>query len=134
MALRFKLQLVVKVNLITILTPLFPYSCTLVLHLITYVQHCNVIFYIIILKIGSSYDIFNRYVSEKTGLAETAEDIEDITDDEISLIRRLDSPFITEAHRVIKENKGVVATSVLAIVVGVLVIISLVVWIIVKIW
>lgn len=55
-------------------------------------------------------------------------------DDEVSLIRRLDSPFITEAYKAIRENKEVVATSVLGIGVGVLVIISLVVWICIKLW
>lgn len=62
------------------------------------------------------------------------DDIEDITEEERSFIRRLNSPFITEAHRVIKENKEVVATSLLAIVVSVIVIVSLVVWIIIKLW
>ena len=62
------------------------------------------------------------------------EDVEDITEEERSFIRHLNSSFITEAHRVIKENKEVVATSLLAIVVGVIVIVSLVVWIIIKLW
>ena len=62
------------------------------------------------------------------------EDFGDLTDDEKSLLRRLDTSFITEAHKTIKENKEVVTISILAIVVGVSVIVSLVVWICVKIW
>ena len=83
---------------------------------------------------GSTYAVFNRHVIEKEKLVGVEEDFGDLTDDEKSLLRRLDTSFITEAHKTIKENKEVVAISLLAIVIGVSVIVSLVVWICIKIW
>ena len=65
---------------------------------------------------------------------EEEEEIIDLTDDEISLLRHLKSPFITEAHKTIKENAEVVTTSLLALVVGVIVLVSLIIWVIIKTW
>ena len=83
---------------------------------------------------GSSYDIFKRYVSNKQEMEDEEEEIEDLTDDEISLLRHLKSPFITEAHKAIKENVEVATTSLLALLVGIIVLVSLTIWVIIKTW
>ena len=82
---------------------------------------------------GSTYDVFKRYVIEREKLV-GIEDIGDFTEEEVSLLRRLNTSFITEATRTIKANKEVIAISLLAILVGISVIVSLVVWICIKIW
>lgn len=84
---------------------------------------------------GSTYGIFKQHVSKKiVWEGEIEEDIDKITDEEIFFINQLDSAFITEAHEAIKENKEVFVTSSLAIVVGIFVIVSLLIWIIIMIW
>ena len=65
-------------------------------------------------------------------MADEEETVE-MSDEEKSFLHNLNSPFITEVHQVIEENKEAFVTSILAIVVGVLVIVSLGIWLCIKI-